>query len=818
MESAPSSSQDQDDDDLPECPVCLQPFDPVSAVPRVLPCGHSICHVCLPLLPPPLSSLPNSLRCPSCTQLVPFDRQVGPASLPKNLDLLHFVCPNGDKPSSRTRAEVSASRVAEVSAQKPLLWPHQNLLSFWKNFVLPENLVILGGNGDGGIKFGTFGATIGSPWFCKEKQRISLLQVKAESFVDDKSEWYQASYIYRMMDLIEKLGDKAREELGFLLEASSRVPYGISKAYGLWLDLTGKQGSNLYMVCEGFDRKMEFSSKPADEQSMFQVGVACMEFCEIITNLHSEGISCGCLGFECFYLNKHGHVILSLNEVIVLCRRLREVSFEGDYTSLSDVEILLAPELLTKLHKGPIKEFSTEVSVNYSSDVWCLACLVFTHLTGNMQFGTELMQNLDKDFVQFYEDWKKKVLNKMESVLTGTKFESLMGIIESCLCYEPQKRPHAVNLYRAFQNVLLGSCGEDEVTSCDLLSAKESSNYCLLLSYIHLVDLETRDERGRLEANILDVEAGKRGKDGTAHGGTHDATLIGHRDCVTGLVIGGGFLFSSSYDKTINVWSLQDFSRIQTLRGHEHRIMAIITTDHVSESFCITGDAGSGIFIWKISSPLESEVFKSWYEHNDWRYSGIHSLAFSDSGYLYTGSGDKSIKAWSFQDQSLVCTMTGHKSTVSCLSVRDGILYSGSWDGTVRLWWLSDHTPLCLLGANEVPSNLAPVLSLSSSASLTASTYENGYLKIWRNEMLVRSEKVKAGAIYALYLEQNLIFTGGWDKAVNIQEVSENELEVEISDVASIKCDAIITSLIYWKGKLFVGLSNKEIKVFHMQF
>jgi hypothetical protein len=35
--------------------------------------------------------------------------------------------------------------------------------------------------------------------------------------------------------------------------------------------------------------------------------------------------------------------------------------------------------------------------------------------------------------------------------------------------------------------------------------------------------------------------------------------------------------------------------------------------------------------------------------------------------------------------------------------------------------------------------------------------------------MLVKSEKVKTGAIYAIYLEQNWIFTGGWDKVINIQ-------------------------------------------------
>lgn len=74
--------------------------------------------------------------------------------------------------------------------------------------------------------------------------------------------------------------------------------------------------------------------------------------------------------------------------------------------------------------------------------------------------------------------------------------------------------------------------------------------------------------------------------------------------------------------------------------------------------------------------------------------------------------------------------MTGHKSTVCCLSVRDGILYSGSWDGMVRLWWLSEHTPLCILGENEQPLNLAPVLSLSTGTSFAASTHENGYIKV----------------------------------------------------------------------------------------
>jgi hypothetical protein len=84
------------------------------------------------------------------------------------------------------------------------------------------------------------------------------------------------------------------------------------------------------------------------------------------------------------YLNKHQHVILNLNEVLVLSRRLKKVPFKGGCTRFSN-EVLLAPELLTKLHKGPIKDFSTEGSVNYSSDVWCLAFSVIAHLIGNIR-------------------------------------------------------------------------------------------------------------------------------------------------------------------------------------------------------------------------------------------------------------------------------------------------------------------------------------------------------------------------------------------------------------------------------------------------
>lgn len=91
---------------------------------------------------------------------------------------------------------------------------------------------------------------------------------------------------------------------------------------------------------------------------------------------------------------------------------------------------------------------------------------------------------------------------------------------------------------------------------------------------------------------------------------------------------------------------MQDFSHVNTFRGHEHRVMALVYVG--DEQLCISADSGGGIFVWSSSFPLGQEPLKKWYEQKDWRYTGIHALTFfSGNGNLYTGSGDKAIKVWS---------------------------------------------------------------------------------------------------------------------------------------------------------------------------
>jgi len=90
----------------------------------------------------------------------------------------------------------------------------------------------------------------------------------------------------------------------------------------------------------------------------------------------------------------------------------------------------------------------------------------------------------------------------------------------------------------------------------------------------------------------------------------------------------------------------QDYRMVQTFKGHEQRITALVV--HEASQLCISGDYGGYIYAWSAASRENSAApVASWQEHQDWRYSGVASLAISGDELLYSGSGDRTIKAWS---------------------------------------------------------------------------------------------------------------------------------------------------------------------------
>ncbi|KAG0476907.1 hypothetical protein HPP92_013748 [Vanilla planifolia] len=809
----------------PECPVCLQPYEFAgSLVPRVLPCGHSVCESCLLLLPRHPAT-PSAVRCPACNYLVRLP-DFGPSALPKNIDLLGFC-------STDSRSVGRSQKPNPIYKPNPtpflrLPWT-EGLYGKWKDLLLPEESLSLVSFEDGS------GASTAFFSSSHEKNRmVNLLPLDALTSCGTSSSWIRPSYVARFMDSLHRMGEERRNRLRLLLDASSRQRRGISRVYGFWMG-PPEERNCLFMVCERFDRVVfDILNEERKMDKMFTLAMMGLDMCEAVIGLHSESIVCGCLFPDCFVLDEYGHCILDICKLLVSGRRIR---FGG---ASSDSALCMSPEVYISLLSCSIaSDCRFDNCLSFETDVWSLACIMAMILLGDSMVGTELFQgfgsfsavggkgNWSELLLDYYEVWKEKLASKIESLLLETELESLFLPLKSCLSYRPQNRPQVKDIWCCIRSFLTKTQVAPFI-SLEALEIKGNSvscaiigDPCFLLHEVNTVNVETKFYGNSVDnSNLVSLGSGtdalessnQEKVDGSLTemldiDGLKSFSLDGHLDCVTALAVGGGYLYSASFDKTVKVWSLQDFSLAQTLKGHEHKIMAMVVVDEALK-LCITGDSGSGISVWHIGSSASHELLKNWYEHNDWRYSGIHSLAVSGTSYLYSGGGDKSVKAWSLQDYSLSCVMTGHKSTVSSLALSDGVLYSGSWDGTIRLWSLSDHSLLSEL-EDTTTFSPCPVLSLSIDQNLVISSYENGFIKVWKNDMFVASMQLQEGAIFGLHADSSWIYAGGWDMIVTILETFEDDLQVEVRPVASAKFDSVVTCLLHHCGKVFVGVSNK---------
>lgn len=667
--------------------------------------------------------------------------------------------------------------------------------------------------------------------------KVSLVRVGSFGDCDDIKLRY--SYMSKVMWVLHRMKGEERAVLGLILRVSSSKR--MCKVYGLWYN-SDDQG--LYMVSERFVnnfwedidnwRNVVFGECPSDalfrSSSFALIG---MEMCEAISGLHKEGLFFGCLTIRCFCFDEFGHVYIDLNETLLTSRRIgRFIAYRGNVqeakisfgNDATETLAFVSPEMFLELWKRTGVDIECEIAfdIGQGSDVWSLACILLTLIYG--ETFLKLINVEGSDYVDFYRGWRHKVGSLFEGRLVP-EVESLQGIFCNCLFLDPGDRPHVIDMWKCIRKLFIKP-QFDIVTSIDQVDKVEGNEKdCLFWGELCNFGGQTKMSSEKKLSNVLqderenckddDVEVGEKSRDlveGLSEGHMRCIDLKGHLDCITGLAVGGGFLFSSSFDKTVQVWSLQDFTHVHTFKGHEHKVMALAFVEK-EQPLCISGDSGGVIFIWDASSPLGQEPITKLYEQKDWRYSGIHCLAVSGTEYLYTGSGDRSIKAWSLQDYALSAVMNGHNSVVSTLAVCGGVLYSGSWDGTVRLWCLSDHSSLAVLG-EAGPGNVTSVLSLAAYGRVLAVAHENGFIKIWRNNAVLKCARVHNGAIFSVGVGGKWLFTGGWDKAVNIQELLIDEFQADAIPIGSIACDAVVTALLYWQGKLFVGQADRIIKVY----
>lgn len=235
-------------------------------------------------------------------------------------------------------------------------------------------------------------------------------------------------------------------------------------------------------------------------------------------------------------------------------------------------------------------------------------------------------------------------------------------------------------------------------------------------------------------------------------------TFLGHTNSVLFLDISpdGKTIVSSSMDKTLKIWNLEDGKLLQTFKGHDStvteirfssdgKIIASASEDNTVKIWNLDGMAVLKIFdgstlsfspkTQNIVSGCADGTLKLWQRdgkllwtlpaHNQ----SVIKVSFSPDGKtIASASADKNVKLWSL-DGTLLKTIIGHNKGVTDISFSpDGkTIASASLDQTVKLWHLDGTLLKTLRGHSHVVTSV----SFSPDGKTIASSSQDKTVKLW---------------------------------------------------------------------------------------
>ncbi|CAM6126816.1 unnamed protein product [Calypogeia fissa] len=593
--------------------------------------------------------------------------------------------------------------------------------------------------------------------------------------------------------------------------------------------------------------------------------------------VHSQGFIFGLLSPDCFVLDRFDSLLIDFNEALSERSSLHEATArlsgvssecgpEGRRESVNNdpkEEVdgqknyrnccwrYMSPEalslLMNKLAKvsDDVGNTSTSSRLTCKTDVWSLGCLLLELVSGKAPFEgltfPEVLQRvlvererpgdffglLDSSTGHAAADCMAHVGDGNHS-LKPSPISDLAVLLSKCFEFDPDERPELDTLLRNFQELggsnVIPSMRNSSLPVQHLQRAQAEGSgdqkywvFCLpgFVRDGYFDSLYGREDNAQESQRSLELNIGAadEARDLQPCGLEQKGSLEGHRDYVTALAVCGDYLLSASFDKTIRVWSLEDNALRQTLEGHSIVVMAL-AVDH-NTSRCFSGDTGGKICAWKIGEGIAEPLLATWQDHDDWRYTGVASLAVSADEILYSGSGDRTIKAWSLQNFSQLGTMEGHKGLVSALLVDGELLYSGSWDGTIRVWWRNDQSLVAVLGGNTTSNpSQGGVRTLCMSDSFLFAGRDSGAIQVWRDEECLTTVKAHDTVVSSVYVEGDFLYTGSWDEQIKAWQVDQF-----LSDPAPTlvrKCGFALSSIVSDGDQLYAGLADRAVKVYSL--
>lgn len=271
------------------------------------------------------------------------------------------------------------------------------------------------------------------------------------------------------------------------------------------------------------------------------------------------------------------------------------------------------------------------------------------------------------------------------------------------------------------------------------------------------------------------------------------ASLHRHDGTIFSIAAARGLVFTASESSRIRAWRHPDCTDRGYIRARHGHVRAILA--HGGTLFSAHKDCK--IRVWTVSSsnqekfhakkmktlPKTRSIFSFTSNPNSRPHRDVIScLAYNHAeGILYTGSWDRTVKAWRLSDGRCIDSLAAHDDRVNDVVVGQedgaggGSVFTCSSDATVKVWWRvygqSSHTLTMTLKFQPSPVN---ALAFSPSSFFLYSGSSDGFINFWEKERA--SGRFNHGgflqghrfAVLCLVAIEKLVFSGSEDATIRV--------------------------------------------------